>query len=299
MSESDSAEEIQKKWNSFYRFDPVTTREIRRSFLEDEYLNPVLPITLKDAFSLAVTRKKKFYYESSESDKGWFFGCGFKDKKNFGKLMDLQFEEFLKRKVKTVYYSNVLPDYLMPGVDAIRYRSLARELGKLGFTPYEEAISMEAEIGKMQYLEIAPSEFEVSSLRQGEETDFLSFVEKNFNSDCYYRAKGVAERGIKDQVVIARIGKRIVGYGMFSAGRGDMWYSPGERFGPFGVEDKERSKGIGALILAQLLNNMKGLGLKHAYFLWTSERATHLYTRFGFKVTRRFTIMRKDLSRPR
>jgi N-acetylglutamate synthase-like GNAT family acetyltransferase len=103
------------------------------------------------------------------------------------------------------------------------------------------------------------------------------------------------KKGISDQIVVARRGGRIVGYGMFSAGEGNLWYSPGERFGPFGVENSERSKGAGSAILARLMNNMKGLGIRHAYFLWTDERASHLYKRFGFRITREFTILEKDL----
>ena len=75
------------------------------------------------------------------------------------------------------------------------------------------------------------------------------------------------------------------------AGEGPMEFAPGERFGCFEVSEEHRSMGIGSKILVRTLNSMKATGIRHAYFLWTSEKASHLYLRYGFKTTRKFRIM--------
>jgi len=40
---------------------------------------------------------------------------------------------------------------------------------------------------------------------------------------------------------------------------------------------------------------MKDLNFKKAYFLWTDERATHIYKRFGFDISRTFAILEKHI----
>ena len=70
---------------------------------------------------------------------------------------------------------------------------------------------------------------------------------------------------------------------------------PGEHFGPFGVDEEYRSKGIGAVLLRETLLEMRARNIHRAFFLWTSEKASRLYTRFGFRTKRKFTVFEKQL----
>jgi predicted GNAT family acetyltransferase len=48
--------------------------------------------------------------------------------------------------------------------------------------------------------------------------------------------------------------------------------------------------------MVKCLQTMRRKGLHNAWVLWTSEEtAQKVYSRFGFKETRRFTILRKRL----
>jgi mycothiol synthase len=69
-----------------------------------------------------------------------------------------------------------------------------------------------------------------------------------------------------------------------------------DHFGPFGVSDDYQGKGIGSVLLARTLYQMRINGLHCAWVLWTGERALKgVYGRLGFTFTRRFAIMKKEL----
>jgi N-acetylglutamate synthase-like GNAT family acetyltransferase len=69
----------------------------------------------------------------------------------------------------------------------------------------------------------------------------------------------------------------------------------GERFGPFGVEASQRGRGIGAVLLFRCLHGMRAKGLHNAWFLWTDDKVARLYSQAGFRETRRYALMRREL----
>lgn len=133
-------------------------------------------------------------------------------------------------------------------------------------------------------------------MEPGLKGELLAFIKDNFASDWYYRAKKVAELGEKEQIYVAKDGNKIVGYSMFSGSERDNWFAAGERCGPFGVSQDYRDRGIGSALLFKTLAAMKGRGIKTPYFLWTDEKAARLYSKFGFKEKRRFSVMMRRLS---
>ncbi len=70
----------------------------------------------------------------------------------------------------------------------------------------------------------------------------------------------------------------------------------GAHFGPFGVADKYQGKGIGTVLLGRTLERMRAKGLHNAYVLWTDDVAAKVYSKFGFEETRRFAVMKKEIS---
>lgn len=103
-------------------------------------------------------------------------------------------------------------------------------------------------------------------------------------------------RGVpRDQVIVATYGDEVVGYAQFWGVEDYAWACAGEHFGPFGVKQSLRNKGIGTLILYRCLQNMRKRGVHRAFLLWTDPQAARLYERFGFRVTRKFTVMKKVL----
>jgi GNAT superfamily N-acetyltransferase len=88
-----------------------------------------------------------------------------------------------------------------------------------------------------------------------------------------------------DQITIAIHKEEVVGYCQFE----------GSHFGPFGVSEKYQGKGIGTILLGETLKKMRMYGHHDAWVLWTDDLAAKVYSKFGFKETRRFVTLKKEL----
>lgn len=126
---------------------------------------------------------------------------------------------------------------------------------------------------------------------------FLKFLLEKFGGEWYRHSLEMLQRGCaKDQILIAvKNGREVVGYCQYFNGEGYDWERPGEHFGPFGVREDMRGKGIGTLLLFRCLESMRQRGIHHVFLLWTEERAARLYRRAGLEVARRYAIMKKSI----
>jgi len=70
-----------------------------------------------------------------------------------------------------------------------------------------------------------------------------------------------------------------------------------ERFGPIGVDPDQRGRGIGQVLTYRTLRAQRDLGFRTAWFLWSDNKtAQRLYNAAGFKVVRRFALLKKELN---
>jgi mycothiol synthase len=132
---------------------------------------------------------------------------------------------------------------------------------------------------------------EVRNLHPNEVVDLMAFLKTHMPGDWVRHARDLLTDitkglGDYDQFVVAWHEGEIVGYCQFE----------GEHFGPYGVRSDMQGKGIGTVLMVKCLQTMRRKGLHNAWVLWTSEEtAQKVYSRFGFKETRRFAILRKRL----
>ena len=291
----DEIDKVLDLWNSVYPQDPTTREVLLSKFFDSNYIEIVGPIVDDASFSLACVRRSAFHYSNDMND-GWILGLGYTKKESARFLLENQIYTMKKRGIKTLYYSSFTPDYFSPGVDRARYPTLYDFLVENGFRPESVAIEMSLDLNSYRYSIIdSDSPIMVQAFREDLKEPLLRFVKGNFNPDWFHRVSVVSEFGEREQVAVASYRSEIVGFSMFSGSEGPHWYSPGERFGPFGVSEAHRSNGIGTMLLKQTLNMMKGRGIQSAYFKWTDEKAGRLYSRFGFRETRRYSILRLDL----
>ena len=120
--------------------------------------------------------------------------------------------------------------------------------------------------------------------------DVMPFITQHFGWDWYRHAQeysaGLLWRSPRRICfLVARQHGEVVGY----------CQQREERFGPFGVREDRRSKGIGRLLLFRCLAMMSAQHVFYAYFLWTGEDAARLYSQAGFKRRREFAVLRKEL----
>lgn len=291
----DEISHITDIWNNNYRLDWVTPEVLRSKYFKSEYIKAVKPYLLGESFSLGTMRPKPFYYDKYINE-GWILGFGYKDERDADHLIEKQIESFNAGGVKKVHFSSFTPEYFLPGADRNNYPRLYEFLSKHGFKTDYEAIAMSLNLEEYEPPVIkTTAAFSVDFINESLKPKLLDFISRNFSSDWFHRAKVVGEKGDGEQICIAHRKGDILGYSMFSGSEGKHWYAPGERFGPFGVSEESRGMGVGTVLLSRTLASMKGRAIKTAFFLWTDEKAARLYSRFGFREKRRFSIMSLEL----
>lgn len=293
--EENTIEQVLKIWNTTMPMDPTNKIQLEHKFFRNIYAEKISSVSNQNSFSLLCKRKGKFLYESENENLAWILAIGATKLQSLDDLMEHQFFAAKKQGIKKINFSNFSPGYFYPGIDNITYPEYFDFLNQKGFRVIDEAIAMELNLGELNIKLMEKQGVEVSNLTKDDEKELLLFIEKHFAADCYKRASDVIMNNGHDQIAIAKIEKKIVGYSMYSSGEGRMPYSPGERFGCFEVLESARSKGIGTLLLGKTLLDMKSNFIRNAYFLWTGEKASHLYSRFGFKPYRKFKIMSIEL----
>ncbi len=207
-------------------------------------------------------------------------------------------EKWLRERGRTeIAVAPYPPNYFIPGVDKANYGAAISFLERRGYTEFAEAIGMDALIGQFRWSDelvekerrLAEAGITIRALRVERLAAFLEFMEETMPGDWVEAARELLRRsgdsaGEFDRVQIATDRGKIVGYCQFD----------GEHFGPFGVADSHQGKGIGSVLLARTLLQMRKRGHHAAYVLWTGERAARgVYGKLGFEVTRRFALMRK------
>lgn len=210
-------------------------------------------------------------------------------------------EEFFRRNCRTeIVIAPYVPNYFVPGVDREAYAPGIEFLKHRGFTVYAEAIAMDAMIGRFQLddrmLEkeeaLRAEGLEVIPLPWNRLVEFLAFMDDTMPGDWVEDARRLLIRMARgdapaNSIFVASDNGRIVGYCKFD----------GEHFGPFGVADSHQGRGLGTVLLARTLLQMRLEGHHAAFVLWTGQRAADgVYRRLGFTISRRFDLMKKSLA---
>jgi ribosomal protein S18 acetylase RimI-like enzyme len=187
-------------------------------------------------------------------------------------------------------------EYYAAGVDKARYAAGLAFLQKRGFVERAEAVAMGRELYDLEWPD-AVRETEARLLDEGIEIRYFDH-DATLGLADYFRAEFPTwvEFFIKkldaghplDEMVIATHGERVVGY---------CQHLDADHVGPFGVAAAYRGRGIGTVMLYRLLDRMRQKGYKFAWFGETG-RARHYYERAGFRVTRVYAVLGRDLERP-
>jgi GNAT superfamily N-acetyltransferase len=218
-----------------------------------------------------------------------------------GKVLLGGAEEFFRQRGrKNVCIAPYTPNYFVPGVDKDRYADGVEFLEKNGFKEYSEGIAADALVSKFELSpevlkkerDLAAEGIVVRHYERGDLVDYIQFQRdlmpgpwvEDARRNLIELAHG---RFQADAIWLAVDNGRIIGFCQHEH----------EHFGPFGVSDAYQGKGIGTVLLARTMHQMRLKGCHSAWVLWTGERALKgVYGRLGFTLTRRFAIMKKELA---
>ena len=302
---------IVQLWNEALPQDPITLDRFVRLVLLDGNFDPE---GLRLAFSqgelvgccYAVRRLMPMAGSDLEPENGWipfFFVHPEHRRQGIGRALFEQAFDFLRRQGRrNVFFASYAPNYVLPGLDAQTYPEGWEFLQKLGFARLYTAAAMDLNLvgygmpSEVREL-IKVREAEGYSFRTAGSSDLvelIAFANERFNPD-WGRAirEGILQGLPLSRIFVARHGSNLVGFCLHGGYEGIP-----ERFGPFGVAEEERGKGLGKILLHLCLNSMRAQGMHGAWFLWTSETsaAGRLYQSVGFTVTRRFYVCKKELA---
>ena len=301
-----------KCWNESLPYDTIGTQVFIRKVLCDGNFNPegllvaAGPDTKIVGFVLAIVRRTPIFGTDLEPTNGWITAFAVRPqwrRQGIGRALFEAAEGFFRTHSREeISFSPYGPNYFVPGIDAEHYPEGAAFLRAMGFERVYSCVAMDISIP----LFTIPDDVRATVLQRENEGYRFEALSPRYvvgtislahalNAEWGSAVRQALAQGIPFDRFLVAIdpNDRVVGFCMFGA----YDHSP-DRFGPFGVIDSQRGKGLGKVLLYLCLDAMRAHGLHDAWFLWTGENspAGHLYKRAGFGVTRRFTIMKKVLA---
>jgi ribosomal protein S18 acetylase RimI-like enzyme len=302
-------------WNSTMTHDRINESAFRTRVLLDTNFNPGgLWVAAESrangkadgqlrGFVLSIARQVPLFLQGLEPDVGWITAFGVHPqhrRQGMGRqLLDAALTRLASMGRKRVLISPYTPNYFIPGVDVDAYPEAMAFLQATGWQTASTPISMRAELTGFR---IPDDILELEARRANEDgiavrpvqpadlPELMPFIAKHFGWDWFRFAQEYLLELFgpgSDEIcfLVASQRGRIVGY----------CQQKRERFGPFGVVEEMRNKGIGRLLLFRCLGTMLTKGFHCAWFLWTGKDAARLYSLAGFKQVRQFAVMKRDL----
>lgn len=285
-------------WNSAMWADPLDAYRWRSTYLLDPNFTPEECLVAEEVdgggivgFVLGFTEKH------GDAADAWIVGFGVVPghrRKGIGTaLIERLKETWRARGVPTIHVGPYIPSYLTPGVDVSAYADGIAFLKTIGAVEGGRPVSMKADLTNYRVREgVGPLRERLAAegigFRAATAEDILpllAFMEEHFAHwvpDARRALQGIVRGDAATTTLhVATDNGAIIGYAQ--TGR--------ERFGPFGVNEAYRGRGIGGVLLSRVLVAMRAQGYHSAWFLWTSDRTAKLYGEHGFEEVRRFQMM--------
>lgn len=253
-------------------------------------------------FLLSLARRVPFFHDGLQPEQAWITAFGV-DPAFAGRGLGTQLLEAALTRLRglgrtTVSLSPYVPNYFTPGADVAAYARGVSFLTQQGFEIASRPLSMRAELTSFQTpphvsetaTRLAADGVQVRPAAPEDIVPILEFVREHFSADWHREATGVlgdlfAGDPRQSSLLVAIKDGTVLGYAQHRA----------ERYGPFGVNSALRSQGIGRVLLAATLSEMRKKHFHAAWFLWTGDDAARLYAQCGFHEVRRFAVLKKSL----
>ncbi|MDP2886975.1 MAG: GNAT family N-acetyltransferase [Ignavibacteria bacterium] len=296
-------------WAVALPLDAITEEILETRVLLDENLDPqTFLLALSDGdlvgFVLGIHAKRMPLGDADpEGDRCWITALGVRPNQDLNEVggfllseVEKKFKSLGKRECRVSGYP---PGYFTPGIDIHACKEYLDLFTTRGYEVFHEALSMDAPITlfavpkKTVELQqkLKADGIDIRFYRRSDLVKFMEFLEKSMPSDWVRverrNLRKISEGGFhSEQLTLVTKGDDIIGYCQFE----------GSHFGPFGVSDAFQGIGIGTVLLARTLERMRQEGYHDAWVMWTDDLAAKVYGKFGFKETRRFALLKKNIS---
>jgi mycothiol synthase len=252
--------------------------------------------------ALALSRQVPLENAASDSDRGYITLLAVHPQhqgRGIGSRLLEEAETHLRDAgCQSVSISPYAPGYFLPGVDVRRYAPGLEFLLRRGYSEVYRPLAMEIPLwdltvpGWVVQREKEHRQAGLQYLPYSAEWTLalLDFARSAFAGDWVRVAREGMARIVEGQnperLFLAIEDDQVVGYSHFD----------NERFGPIGVSAEHRGRGIGQILMYKTLQAQQRSGFRSAWFLWSDDKtAERLYLAAGFRETRRYALLRKDL----
>lgn len=294
-------------WNQTLIHDPISKNRFLDLIIYDENFDESLAMLALInqevvGFCYGVKRKVSYYTKGLEPKRGWinylFVSEAYQNQGIAQTLYDLVEKKIAQLGATQITLCAYSPNYTCPGID-IRYEKGLQFLKKNKYPFSSSSVSMQRSLWDF---ELSSDYFKKMKNLQEEGiriipyhnqyfSKLMTFIDKEFEPGWKRNIILALQRHDACETIILCVDKHdnILGYCMRKIDGNDS------RFGPIGVANHLRSKGLGGLLFDSMMNDMKQHGLLIAYFLWTSGDAIRFYERHGMSIYRTYKTSRKEI----
>lgn len=294
-------------WNQSLIYDGIDEERFKQLILLDENFNPDLfLLAMNDekvvGFCYGIRRKIPYLERGLEENRGWIVIMGVLPEyqnQGIGTMLCDEVEKRLKdmgtKEITLCAYS---PNYFFPGIDK-RYQKAISFFENRNYVYRTESVNMQRSLWDYhmadQYKEkLASLEKDgIHIIRYNDEymLPLLNYLLENFGAGWKRNALIAMQKKEAEDTILLVVDeqKNILGFCMRKIDGNDA------RFGPFGVSEHLRSKGIGGVLFEYMMQEMKQKGIYYLYFLWTDGAAQRFYERHDVKVYRTYQLYRKEV----
>ncbi len=289
--------------------DPISEQRFTRQVLLDPNFRPQGALVARRdeqilGFCLSLARQVPLENAPSDSDRGYITLLAVSPafhRLGIGTQLLSQAETCLRsQQRKVVMIASYAPNYFIPGVDVRGYQTALAFFAKHGYQELYRPLAMQTDLGSLitpdwvrqKELVLAREGIHVQNFTAELALPLLSCAREEFPGDWVRVVRETAHRilqGDSPTRLIAAIDRGSDKVLAFS-------HYENERFGPIGVATSQRGRGLGQVLMYRTLEAQRHAGFRAAWFLWSDDKtAARIYTAAGFKETRRFALLRKDL----
>lgn len=287
--------------------DAIPETRFTRQVLLDHNFRPDGAIVARDGntvvgFCLALARQTPLENAPSDIERGYITLLAVApshQRRGIASKMLAQAEAYLRsQNRKLIMVSSYAPGYFIPGVDVNAYQPALAFFAKRNYKEIYRPLAMETSLWSFsipQWVLAKQRELESAGLRilpySPELTlPLLDFAKAEFPGDWVRVVRETAARILAGETptrLLAAIeSNTVVAFSHFE----------NERFGPIGVAQSQRGRCLGQILMYRTLEAQRDSGFRAAWFLWSDDKtAARIYNNAGFRETRRFALLRKDL----
>ena len=282
------------------------TRFTRQVLLDANFRSAGAPVAVRDGqvigFCLAIARQTPLENAPSDVDRGYITLLGVApahQRSGVGTKLLSAAEDYLRGQGKSVaMMSPYAPGYFIPGVDVNAYAGALEFLKKRGYVEVYRPLAMQTSLWDLavptwvieRRAKLAEAGVAIETFRPELTLPLLEFARREFPGDWVRVVRETAGRiigGDSPSRLIAAVDRgQVVGFS----------HCENERFGPIGVAQSQRGRGVGQVLMYATLSAQRDAGFRAAWFLWSDDKtAERIYNAAGFKETRRFALMKKGV----